>query len=937
MKKRTGAVIVQYILAFGIPFLVIVLAYIGLRISPFGNKTIIISDAIGYYLPDLSYLGRALRGQEDLLYSFELGIGMNSMAVHGGLYNLAYILVLFFDIGSYPAMFSWLMAIDIAFCGLTMYIFLSSVYGRKTENLIFSTVYALIGFNVAYCFQIYFLLGVELLPLIALGIKKIISGKSPWLYLIALGYAVFSGFYYGYMLCIASVALFLMWYAEDRKSLAAAQKKRIWINYAGASVAAGLLPAAVWIPALVSLSGGRLDYISIFNFTMDENLPLADLFAKLFIGANNTDELVDGGPNIFCGTLVPFLAAAFFIDRRNTKRMKLIRAFPLIFYFLTFYIKALSMIVQSFSATGWFNYRYSYVFSFLLILVAFEEFAKFRTMDVRDFKRTCMVFAAFVAVIFTRRYSFVSGGWALLGILILCGCLGAIWWNRVDEKKAPRRALAVLLVLLCSMEGYVNYMVCTNKLFDWSVGEKEYQVELLLGRTLTDSVAAADAGFYRMGNENSMLEEGNNDPCLFGYNGVNYFGSCERNFVLQGMRKLGMAWWVNRMWYVEGVPDAFDSLLGLKYVIARRDLSEEKGYERTGALFENAVYKNGNALPIGMVSDERISTVTLGKNPFENHNNLWKALAGSDQDVFTREDDISFTYHAGYDGETINYQEALRYSEAVSGHEEEDHGAEEGAPAIGSTETAPLQERIVDEGSYIECNFAARQDGSVYAYIGSAASDVGGYILEPMKYLGEFKKGDVITDYIPVDVNMTKSTLKSACAGYYVGYANDEVLTELSKQLQDGAGELVKLTDSHLKGSVTVERDGRLFFTIPYDEGWTLTVDGIETPLEMTADLFMSAKVSGGSHTYEMKFFPKGMGVGIAVSCGAVLLVLLMIIYNAAARKRRIAVSAGGNEGQEAVVGDLQTEMTTGAIDAASEAPKGEQNNMDEGNADDLV
>jgi len=824
-------------------------------------------------MPDLSYIGRALRGQEDLLYSFELGIGQNLMASHGGLLNPANVIVLFFDITSYPAMFSWLVAVNIAFCGLTMFIFLSSVYGRKGENLIFSTVYALIGFNAAYCFQIYFILGVELLPLIALGIRKIISGKSPWLYLVTLGYAIFAGFYYGYMLCIASLVLFLMWYAGERKGLDAAQRKRVWINYAGASAAAGLLPAVIWLPALLSILGGRLEQSTLSDFTMNENLSLADMFAKLFIGANDMDELVNGGPNIFCGTLVLFLVTAYFVDRRNTGRMKLVRAVPLVFYVLTFYIRALSMVVQGFSVTNWFNFRYSYVFSFLLILTAFEEFAKIRNVDVKDFKRACGVFAAFVVLVFAQSHSFVSGGWALVGVLILCGCLGAVWRNRVEEDRFPRRALAMLLVLLCSVEGYANYMVCMNKLSDQAFSEGGYQGELLYGSILAESITTADTGFYRIGNENATTERCNNDPRLFGYNGVDYFGSCERNFVFRGMSKLGLACWINRMWYAEGQPDAFDSLLGLKYVIARRDLSEEKGYERLVAVGDDIIYKNGNALPIGMVSDEKVSAVTLGKNPFENHNNLWKGLTGGDRDVFAQEDDISFTYHANHDGETVTYREAQQHSASVSGQ--------------GTEAALSDKEGSIGAGSYIECNFTARQDGSVYSYAGYAVSDTYGCQQETMKYLGEFEKGEVITDYIPVSGDLTKSMMESICAGYYIGYANDDVLAEYSRQLRDGAGETVKLTDSHLTGSVTVEKDGRLFFTIPYDEGWTLTVDGVETPLEMTAELFMSAELSAGPHTYEMKFFPKGMRTGMAVSCGGLLILSAVIVYDAAVRKKQ--------------------------------------------------
>ncbi len=884
--KSTSALLC--ILSFAIPFFVIVLAYIGLHITPFGDKTILVSDARILYTSDLSYISRALRGQENLFYSFEQGIGLNLMGTHSGLLNPANIIVLLFDITALPAMYSWLMAIDTAFCGLTMFIFLSAVYGRKSFNLIFSTVYALIGFNVAYCFHYNFLLSVELLPLIALGIKRIIAGQSPWLYLIALAYGIFASFYFGYMLCIASIVLFLMWYTEKRPGLAPVQKKRTWINYAVASLVAGLLVAIIWVPTFLSFSGGRADQNSILDFTLAENMSFADMFAKLFIGANNTSELVNGQPNIFCGALVVFLAFAFFLDRRNNKRTKLNRAIPLAFYCVTFYVKALSMVMQGFTDTNWFNYRYSFVFSFLLIVVAFEEFQQLRTIDARDFKRACTVFLIFVAAVFFQRYSFVDGGWMLVDLIILACCLGAIWWNRVDEVRAPQRVLAMLLVLMCAIEGYANYMVSTNQLLDWAFTEKAYQDDLFNGSVLAESVTKFDPGFYRMVNEHPTLARCNNDPRLFGYNGVNYFGSCERTFVFRGMSRLGMSWWSNRMWYAEGEPEAFDSLLGVKYVVSQRDLAAEKDYAPITGVRGYTIYKNNLALPIGLLASDQVNTVTLGRNPFENHNNLWKAMTGRNADVFDQEQDIHFTYHANNDGETVDYREAQQYSTSVSGLLEVSASAGTSTSEISSSDSGSEKQstdEIIDSGSYIECTFIARQNGSVYAYYGAGVEDNSGYSVEAMHYLGEFRMGDVVKDYIAVTNNMTLDFLKRGCAEYYAAYVNDATLSEYCQLLQARAGTLEKETDSHLVGAFEAGENDRLFFTIPYDEGWTLKVDGIEAPLEVTADLFMSSPIQGGRHTYELTFFPKGMKTGLKISCGAVVLLLLLMIYNGIIRR----------------------------------------------------
>ena len=876
-----------FLLSFFIPFVIVFLAYIALHIAPFGEHTLIISDAKGLYTSDLMFITRVLRGQEDLLYSFKPALGMNLMGSNSGLWNPANAIALLFDITNLPVMYSLLMAIDIAMCGLTMFLFLSNVYGSKGRNLIFSTIYAMMGFNVAYCYHYNFILSPELLPLIALGIHRILKGKKPWLYIISLGYAIFASFYFGYMLCIASVVLFLFWYVRDRVAFGE-RKCKIWVYYICGSLIAGLLPALVWIPTLLSFMGGRLDQNTILDFTFVENMSLADVCAKFFIGANNLSEQVNGQPNIFIGSLALFLNFAFFIDRRNSRRTKIIYAVPLAFYFITFYIKAFAMVMQGFSVTNWFNYRYSFVFSFLMILIAFEEFGSLRSMEAGDFRKTCGVFALFVVLVFGQRYSYVTGGGMLLGVVLLSVCLGIIWWNRVDPKRAPANILTILLVLICSMESYANYVICTGSLKDWEVKASDYQEDLFKGSIIADAVQRSDTSLYRMENEHSTNGIAANDPRLFGYNGLIYFGSCESNFVFQGLSKLGMSWWGNRMWYSEGKPSVFDSLLGLKYVISERDLSTEKGYEQLINLEGHKIYRNPNALPIAMLAapDEMESTLSL--NPFENHNALWKSITGGSSNVFDIQQNIQFTYHAGNDGKTVEYDDAKAYStslsvKAMSSSESESENS------LTTSESDSIAVRDIDairQSYHIECSFLAEHDGSVYAYNGLAVDENNGFAGEAMYYLGTYQSGEMITDYIPLSGPVTNDALNMVCAEYSVAYVNQRVLADYSTELINNSGTIEKSKDSLLLGNVVAKDDARLFFTIPYDEGWTLTVDGQKTPLTKTADLFMSANIDSGEHSYELRFFPKGMRIGIYISCCATVLLLLLIFYNILDRKR---------------------------------------------------
>lgn len=873
-------------LSFFIPFLIILLSYLALHIAPFGEHTLIISDARGLYTSDLMFITRVIRGQEDLLYSFKPALGMNLMGPSSGLWNPANAIALLFDITSLPTMYSLLMAIDISMCGLTMFCFLSGVYGCKGKNLIFSTVYAMMGFNVAYCYHFNFILSPELLPLIALGIHRILKGKGPWLYIVSLGYAIFASFYFGYMLCLASVVLFLFWYVRDRASLGS-RKRKVWTNYIIASLVAGLLPALIWLPTLLSFTGGRLEQNTILDFTFAENMSFADACAKFFIGANNLNEQVNGQPNVFIGSLALFLNFAFFMDRHNSRRKKIVYAVPLVFYFITFYIRAFSMVVQGFSATNWFNYRYSFVFSFLMILIACEEFDALRCMNRTDFRKACGAFAIFVILVFGQRYSFVKGSGMLLGIILLAASLGIIWWNRTDPKRAPANLMTILLLLICSIESYANYVISTGNLKDWEVKATDYQKDLFNKSVIVDAVRQSDPSFYRMENEHSTNGMAANDPRLFGYNGLIYFGSCESTFVFQGMSKLGMSWWGNRMWYSGGKPSAFDTLLGLKYVISERDLAEEKGYEQLIDFDGHKVFYNANALPLAVLSAPDKSDLSLTLNPFENHNALWKSLTGADEDVFDLLTEIEFTYHAGLDGAKIDRDQARAYSASVT-TAAANSASNSGESTSNSVSDSPIVRDVdtIRQGYNVECRFTAKQDGPIYGYNGLAVDERYGYAGEAMYCIGIFRKGEVVTDYIPLNGPATEGQLKMFCAEYYAACPNQEVLDANCSKLKEGTGALEKVKDSYLVGRVNAREDGRLFFTFPYDEGWTLTMDGQNTPLVKTADLFMSAEIGPGEHSYSLRFLPKGMRFGRYISCGGLVLLVLLIVYNVAARRR---------------------------------------------------
>lgn len=896
---------ILYLLSFLVPMIVLMLGLIALHITPFGNHTLVISDSRAIFLSDLSFFTRLIQGKEDLLYSFKSGIGLNTSATVSTIFDPVNFIAFGFDISNFTTMFSCAITVSIALSGLSMFHFLSVAYGYgDVRHLVFSTAYALIGFNVAYCFLFTFLLPVMLLPLIALGVRKIVLGESPWLFLGTLSCMILSSYYMGYMLCIASIVLFFMWYVKEKDNMPAA-RRAIRARFIVSVICSGLITTVTWLPSLLSIAGGRLEQTSFLDLTFNENMGISDIGAKLFAGANTTDELVNGLPNIFCTTFVLFLSLAYFFDCRNSLRAKIAYGSALGFYFLTFYIKALSMAMQGFSVTNWFNYRYSYVFSFIMIVMAREEFAEIRQISLRDLKRAGIALTVFVVAVFSKQYAFTTGGNMLLGIVILCLILAAVQWNRRDEKRAPKGQVAVIALLLSSIELYANFCICVYNVQDWSADAEAYQKDLFYGSVIAESVQSSDVGFYRMVNEHQLYENCDNDPRCLGYNGTSYYGSNARTSMYRGLCKLGQAWYTNRTWYGEGEPAAFDALLGIKYVAARRNLSAEKGYKKLLEIGAESLYSNANALPVGLLTSSNEVLPDMGKCPFENHNEIWRGLSGESDDVFTEESELSFEYHSGFSGVMTDKSQAENFSLSASlanSDGVEMDANEKTSPADVSSEMTRDASNSNEEHRspfWIECTFVAKQDGPIYSYNAGLLDESSGYVLEAMEYLGTYAVGDMVAARINLPLDVDEQSFYNVCAEYHVAYANDDVLSRYCKKLQEESGSLEKIRDSYLVGSLDASHDGRLFFTIPYDEGWALTVDGTETPLESDAGFFMSAPIAAGAHNYELKFFPCGMKTGIAVSCVGLMLTAVFAIVDMRWRKRdklvEVALAEGGH------------------------------------------
>ena len=65
---------------------------------------------------------------------------------------------------------------------------------------------------------------------------------------------------------------------------------------------------------------------------------------------------------------------------------------------------------------------------------------------------------------------------------------------------------------------------------------------------------------------------------------------------------------------------------------------------------------------------------------------------------------------------------------------------------------------------------------------------------------------------------------------------------------------------------MTCDENSTVLLTIPYDEGWSLKVDGEPVTIDKTLGVFMSFDVDAGSHTFDMIYVPVGFNTGLLIS-----------------------------------------------------------------------
>lgn len=844
------------ILAFSLPLIIMALLYLAMGIYPGSDRSILASDAFSQFSNFHASFHNVLTGKQSIFYTFNAGLGLNYYALIsyylGGLFTP---LVFFFDNSLMPDALYVLTLLKIATAGLTFWFYAHGTFKklRPTMHIALSVAYSLMSFTLAQSEIVMWLDTFIYLPLIILGINRLMEQRRPKLLFISYLLLFLTNYYFGFMIGIFSVMYFFVRYITQFKTM-----KKTIIPYFTTSFLAGLSSMIMILPMYLDLknNGETLTQITKIKTAATGWF---DLIIKNMVGVYDTTRY-DSIPFIYIGLLPLMFAIFYFVCRHISWKEKL--GFFIIGAFLvaSFYIEPLNLAWHGFHSPNMFLFRFSFLFSFFIIMLAGYAMEQFNEKNSTYIIAISAIWLLITTAVYFLKddnsYTYVKQINFYLTVIFLV--IYIVCFVLFKTKHFNTRILSLLCLITMSCEASVNgYFMLQGILDDWNYASRSLYEEPREGISSLVQLSKEQntKTHYRLENLDPIST---NDSINFGYSGVSLFSSIRNRNASEVMNQLGFR---ARGTALNARYDnntlLMDSLFGVRYNISKTPINKY-GFTQIESNKGYHLFDNQYALPLGVKTTNKINHIKwVETDNLGCQTTLVNTLSGQNNQYFT------FTYPkiVKKENSKVTEKEGITTFEAIDSTKEQ---------SIIYEVNLPKQSQSYY--SIFPTNFG--ETSSLYATVsmmgGGHRSQVN---LNGQYYnLGVFEKSTLLRFRVTFD-NQSKVSLITPPV-ISLNLANyKKAMTELQNQ-----GVYFNVDGRHIRADVNITGNKTtIFTTIPYDKGWSLKIDGKKAHVDSFRDGFITFKVPKGKHKIELTFLPQGFIIGciLFITC-----ITLFVIYD---------------------------------------------------------
>ncbi len=850
---------------------VMCVAYSFVGMWPMGEKTGMIVDMHHQYAPLMSGLRDAILGGDLSTYSFEVGMGANYISLFG--YYLASplnLLLLIFPERLLAEGILFITLLKNAVTGGLFALCVQTIFRRKGLCVpLVSVMYSMMMYLLAYSWNIMWLDVVMVLPLVILGFERLMSTGKYLTYVLSLAYCLYANYYIAFMLCIFLVVYYVAYVLRSPRN--GAQVAVSFGRFAGFSVLGAGLTAFLLIPvylALQSTSAAGADLPDL-NSSVD----IFRLIGRHLAGV--TPTIRSGNlPNMYCGVLTAFCVPLFALNKGISRRRRAVYMALWLVLSLSFLINWTDLAWHGLHSPNDLPYRFSFVYSFFLLLMAFETLVKLKHIELKHVFGTFAGAFAYLMIeehFGDEAYTFeiVYANLAIIAVYALILALAA---RRILRRRLTYALLLLVVTTEMVLGGGVSFVTINSN--EYYTNHANYvdnaiteAIRLAVDRAQDIGDEKANGDFYRM---EVLPRRTCVDTALFHYRGITSFSSSNYYTTTKLMGGLGYAInGVNSHLYRSFVPFT-DSLLGIRYVLLQSRITSHPQLTYLDSVSYGGqsyyIYENKDALGVGYVANSEAKDYTYTKyNPIASQEALFSALTGLDEKLYTL---YPITAESNGIGST-SYNETGFYVNPV-----------DGSGTASFTATIPVTGQIF---LYADCSAADSINILHESNDGDSNNDNNWGVTPYEPYIIDdnvMHEGDTVTIRVTTD---------NACSGnFYVAMLNTDVYKRGMEILAKSQLKITEFNQNSLVGTVNADRNGVLTTSIPYDAGWKVKVDGVAVETYGINDGFLAFDITAGAHAVEFEYIPDGLLIGAGISAAS-LIVLITLLLVARAKKNRSA------------------------------------------------
>ncbi len=921
-----------YLIAFVISTVIGLILYKVKNIMPFGDQSILCMDLWGQYFP--MYVQNAEADSiQDMLYSWNGAFGYNNWAQNAYYCNSIFWLIFkFLPVGKLVAALNWISLLKISLSSVSCLAFLKFKIREKSPLLIAGAVsYSLCAYMLAFFSQCMWTDSLIYVPLVLIGLERMLRDKKPLMYTLMLALTIISSFYIGFAVCIFLVFYFICLavpminiYRNDESKLRIGGFKTLGVSilkFAVFSLLAGAVSAAVIFPI-----GKAIGNTLASDMAAPESISwYADITAYL-------QQLLPGkqlslgysGANVATTILVFIMAPIYLFNNGIKISERIVNTLFICFLFASLNCNILDYMWHGFHFPNQLPGRWSFLISLMLIYMCCAGVAKIKQLHP-----------------ISTAIGLICG---TILIFYVCNGHGTQPKSELDTKYIVMLIISGILIFAASILSYIakrseKKIIAVEKL-SAEISEKEeisdknkksgkksdknkkspenrekapqnpvdvpkltklisiVNVAALCCLTVVSAIQIYDSGsnFVNV----SQLEISGMPTA----EGVNYAKTVERNVKTAGE-------WKN------GDDDFYRTISHSGFTFNPAMLGDSHGMGYYSSTMQGSVFEFLRFLG-NRVYAENVSTIYNPTSPVQNglfgikyvidynHNfgyytpNSQLIHESKDANIWENPTALPIAYavadsindwHVTEEIRAVENQNNLlnavcgRYVNAFSKLEcdnfvysnitlqESPNWNTNYFITIDGSQPAVLDYTYTipsDGDYYLEHNFRA---GKITAKWNDGEKDVpvGG---ERSDYLGKFTAGTVLT------INVTVEDVGIGCCGLNIYSFDLSAWQGAYDQLKNQQLNVEKFNTTSIKGSIHKESDGLIMATIAQDGGWNAYCDGEKLDTIVVADTFMAFEIPAGDHEIELKYSVPGLAVGIAVSLAGLIILILLAFPN---------------------------------------------------------